>query len=179
MMQFTPNTKMTLTWRRPRMFRREYELLAGEQLVACQRLKGVMSWQGEIFTGGWAGELALRFRRSGVLRPKLYIEALDLRFPGVAKPAPISLRGEVNLVLDNGRSYHFRPANFWHTRWQLNDEQGLECLILQRSKWGFGGEMTILNPNLPQDELLFLIYVAWHITILKMEEQAAAAAAAS
>ncbi len=167
--------KEKLTWRRPRLFRREYELQVKEQLVACLRQTGFFSWQAEIFAGGWSGEPVLRVQRTGAFRQKLHVENLDYRFPQVLKPAPISWRGEVTLVLDNGRSYHFGPTNFWQTHWQLSDELGQECLILQRSKWGFGGEMTVVNPDLPQDELLFLIYVAWYIIILKMEDQAAAA----
>ncbi len=169
--------KEILTWRRPGMFRREYELLVKEQMVACLRHRGFFSWQAEIFEGGWTGTPVLHVQRTGAFRQKLHVTNLDYRFPHVLKPVPISWRGEVTLDLDNGRSYHFGPTNFWHTRWQLSDEVGQACLTMQRSKWGFGGEITIANLNLPQDELLFLLYVAWYMVIMKIEDQAAAAAA--
>ncbi len=174
-----PAVKEKLTWRRPRMFRREYEMMVKEQMVACLRQTGFFSWQAEIFEGGWSTAPVLQVQRTGAFRQKLHVKSLDYRFPHLTKPTPISLRGEVTLELDNGRSYHFGPTNFWQTRWQLKDEVGKEYLDIQRNKWGFGGEITITNSNLPQDELLFLLYVTWYVVILKMEDQAAAAAAAS
>jgi len=174
MMTFDPAVKEVMTWRRSRFFRSEYELQVKQQLVAFFRRTGFFNWQAEIYEGEERNVPVLEYRRSGVFHQKVSVKPLDYRFSQVSKPIPVSLRGELWLELDNGRTYHFRPTNFWQTRWALTDEREQECLTFQRSSWGFGGKITINNAELSQDELLFLIYTTWCIVIMKMEDQAAA-----
>ncbi|MCB8920558.1 MAG: hypothetical protein H6662_03150 [Ardenticatenaceae bacterium] len=179
MTMFDSVVKEVLTWQRPRLFRREYDLRVKEQQVAVLRQTGFFNGRAEIYEGLDGRTPVLELGRSGMFRQKLHVKVLDYRFPHITKPAPLNLRGETWLALENGRNYHFQPTNFWQTRWTLTDDQGQEYLALQRNNWGFGGTITIAESDLSQDELLFLIYVAWYITILKMEDQSAAAAAAS
>jgi hypothetical protein len=166
--------KEKLTWRKSSLLRREYELLAGDQLVAFLRQTGWFPVRAAVFPHPKAIEPLLQVERRGIWRQKLHIKTLDYSLPQMSA-ADLSWRGEVKLVLDNGRSYHLRPANIWHTLWELGDERGNRCLTLQRNGWGFGGEIWTEDVPLPADELRYLIYVAWNVIIMKMDDAAAAA----
>jgi len=167
--------KEKMTWRKPRLLKREYELTLKEQPLAYVRQTGWWPVQAHVFESATATDPVLRVTRSGMWRQKLHVKTLDYRFPQMA-PADLSWRGEVRLELDNGRFYHFHPANFWQTRWELCDALGTPCLTLQRNTWNSGGEITLGDVSLSPDEMQFLIYVAWNILIMKMDDQAAAAA---
>ena len=111
-MTWDQTVKETLTWRRPRFFRSEYELRVKQQLVAFFRRTGFFNWRAEIYEGEERNTPVLEYRRSGVFHQKVTVKSLDYRFPQVSNPIPLSLRGEFWLALDNGRTYHFRPTNF-------------------------------------------------------------------
>lgn len=166
--------KERLFWRKPKMFRREYELLLDGKPLAWLRQRGWFPVQADVFEHPEA-EPVLCVTRRGLWRQTVHVKTLDMRLPH-AYPAALSWRGELTLLLDNGRSYRFRPANFWHTHWELRDETGRLCLTFRRNGWGFGGEVWLEDLSLPPDELRFLIYVAWNVVIMKMDDQAAAAA---
>ncbi len=83
--------------------------------------------QAHVFEQPNQPEPVLQVTRRGVWRQKLLVKTLDNRLPQVT-PTPLSWQGVAKLVLDNGRFYHFRPANFWQTRWELRDESGALCL---------------------------------------------------
>jgi len=175
MMKAATVEKEKMTWRKPRLLGREYELLLKGQPLAYLRQTGWWPVQAHVFEGVGATDPVLRATRSGVWRQKLHVKTLDYRLPQMT-PADLSWRGEVKIELDNGRAYHFHPTNFWQTQWELNDAQGTPCLFVHRNTWGFGGEIVPGDAALLPDEMRFLIYVAWNVIIMKMDDQAAAAA---
>lgn len=171
--------KKELTWRRPRLLRREYELEVAGQVMARMFQVGLLRPQAEIYeTDGPDLMLVLRFERTGFFRQKLHAKAVDLRFPTMS-PAPLSWRGEATLSLDNGRTYTWRPANFWQTQWLLVDEWERQLIHIKRNALGYGGRVSIQENDLERDELLFLLYLGWYLVILKLDDSAAAAAGAS
>lgn len=171
--------KRELTWRRPKLFRREYALEVAEQEVARLVQVGFLRPQAEIYElDGPDWTLVLRFQRIGVFRQKLHAKTVDLRFPTLP-PAALSWKGETTLKLDTGRHYTWRPANFWQTEWELLDEVGQELVRIKRNTWGYGGQISVRENDLEKEELLFLLYLGWYLVILKLDDSTAAAAAAS
>lgn len=166
--------KEALHWRKPALLRREYTLWVGDTALAWLRQEGWFPTRAYIYEQSGESAPLLRVERRGIWRQKLHVKTLDDRFPHAA-PTDLSWRGETWLALDNGRSYHLRPTNFWQTQWELRDEQGNLCFALRRNAWGFGGEILPGPVSLPPDQMRFLLYVAWNVIIMKMDDQAAAA----
>jgi hypothetical protein len=171
--------KQVLTWRRPRLLRREFELeMAGHEIARLVQV-GFLRPQAEIYEiAGSEERLVLTFGRTGIFRQKLHAKTADLRFPTM-KPAALSWRGEAAIQLDNGRRYTWQPANFWQTEWQLTDEVGRELVHIKRNTWGYGGQLSVRENDLDKEELSFLLYLGWYLVILKLDDSAAAAAAAA
>jgi hypothetical protein len=167
--------KETLRWRKPSLLRREYELWIGDTPLAWLRQSGWFPVQAHVFEQPKQADPVLQVARQGVWRQKLLVKTLDLRLPQVA-PAALSWQGEARLALDNGRSYHLRPSNFWQMEWELRDEQGTLCFTLRRDTWGFGGEIRPGPASLSPDEWRLLLYLAWNVVIMKLDDQVVAAA---
>lgn len=106
-----------LAWRRPHASRQEYELRAGDEVVATLR------WQKS------AGSLALAetsdgqwtFKRQGFWHPRITARLQGTEHE-VATFAP-TWSGRGGLSLAGGPSFRWASANFWQSRWEWQDIQ--------------------------------------------------------
>ena len=115
-----------LRWTQPSALRKEYELRAGDELVAVLRFPSSFSSQAkaESAEGCWT------FERVGFWRNKTVIRACGKQIPlAVFKNSRWGSGG--TLELSDGRSY---PAstNFWHTELEIRNEAD-ELLLSLRS----------------------------------------------
>ncbi len=114
-------------WKRPHMWRRQYELRAGGELIARLESRSVLggSMWGETSSGSW------QVRHVGLLRGRSLVTA-----DGAAKPAA-EFRprwfGAGEVVTASGRTYRWHRADFWGQRWELVDSGGLTHLSFARS----------------------------------------------
>jgi hypothetical protein len=163
---------LVLRWVQPSAFKREYELRAGDEVLATLR------WQKTF------GSLALAasadgtwsFKRSGFLNPKVTV-----RVPGseadvaVLKPG---WRGEGTLELSAGRRYPWRNASFWRSEWAFTDEAG-EALVQFKPEFAFfkhAAEVTVDPRAAPLPDLSLLALLGWYLMVLMSEDAAAGAA---
>jgi hypothetical protein len=111
-------TDRPLQWTQPALLKREYELHAGDEVVATLR------WQktfgslalAETAEGAWT------FKRSGFLRPKVTV-----RVPGSESETAVfnpSWGGEGTLRFSDGRCYLWQHASFWRSEWVFANEAG-------------------------------------------------------
>lgn len=164
--------KGILTWRKTSLFGRDYELLAAEQIVARLQRRGFFNVTTQVLE---AGEPVLEIRQRGIFTRSVHVKPFTYRFPTLAD-AETSWKGDTYFMLDDGRRFTLRVENFWQTIWQLYDEDDLPIARINRETWGNGGSITIFDAELKADELNLLLYLCWHIVVMKMEESAAAAA---
>jgi hypothetical protein len=168
-----------MSWLRPRLVKREYELNAAGTTVARLHQTGFLRAQAELLeVDGLETRTVLELSRTGLFRQYLHVKSLDFRLPTMA-PALISWNGRTTLVLDNGLAYTWRPNNLWQTHWVLSDDTGAELIHIKRNPLGYGGNVNIEPNEIDADRLLFMLYVGWYLVILKMDDAAAAAASAS
>lgn len=164
--------KGVLTWHKTSLFGRDYELLAGDQVVARLERRGFFNVTTQILE---AGEPLLEIRQSGIFTRSVHVKLLTYRFPAIVE-AETSWQGHSYFVFDDGRRFTLRVENFWQTVWQLYDEDEQPLVGIKRQTWGTGGTVTVFDSDLETDELNLLLYLCWHVVVMKMEESAAAAA---
>lgn len=168
-----------LSWRRPKLLRREYLLLdASEVVIARLKQIGVLRSKAEIAEKqlrDWVSVLALE--RTGIVRQQIHVKRVDPRFPAVSR-VDLSWKGEAQIELREGRRYVWVPDNFWHTAWTLRDEGGIMVANIKRRTLGYGGSVVVGDNILEPDEMNLLLYLGWYLVIIKMDDAAASAAAA-
>jgi hypothetical protein len=164
----------TLRWTQPRALSREYELRAGDEVLATLR------WQkafgslalAEAADGTWT------FKRSGFLRPKVTV-----RLPGseaevaVFKP---SWGGEGTLRFSEGRPYQWVNTSFWRSEWAFASE-GSEPLIHFKLEFAFfkhAAEVKVEPGAFAVPDLALLTVLGWYLMLLLSEDAAGAAAGA-
>jgi hypothetical protein len=164
----------TLRWTQPSALSREYELHAGDEVLATLR------WQktfcslalAESADGAWT------FKRSGFLSPKVTV-----RVPGsdtevgVLKPG---WRGEGTLRLADGRGYQWVNTSFWRSEWAFANESG-ESLIHFKPEVAFikqAAEVKVEPRAVAVSDLPLLTVLGWYLILLLSEDAAGAAAGA-
>ena len=172
--------KAEMTWRQPSIWRREYELRVKEQTVALLTQRGIVNVETEIHEPDGLGKFqpVLLCRRSGILRQEIHVKLLDPRFPPI-KPASLSLGGAARFVLPDGRAFLFAPENFWQSRWLLQHEEGAILARFTRNTLGRDGDLLLYDHDLEEEIFVFLLYLAWYVLVIKLQDAAAASAAAS
>jgi hypothetical protein len=163
----------TLRWAQPGALSREYELRAGDEVLATLR------WQktfgslalAEAADGTWT------FKRSGFLRPKVTVRA-----PGseaevaVFKP---SWGGEGTLRFSEGRGYQWVNTSFWRSEWAFTNEAG-EPLIHFKPEVAFfkqAAEVKVEPRAVTASDLPLLTVLGWYLMLLLSEDAGAAAGA--
>jgi hypothetical protein len=153
-----------LQWVHPHLRRREFELRAGDEVLARSSFKGAPSSQvrAESATGLWT------FGRTG-LRQAITVLALDAR----TEPATVKrgMNGHATLLIPDGREYRWQCSSFWRDAWTwLNDE----CTPLLHLKSGTHVQLEQAARGLP--ELALLATLAWYLHRQQEEEAASIAA---
>ena len=161
-----------LRWAQPGAFTREYELRAGDEVLATLR------WQKTF------GSLALAaaadgtwtFKRSGFLSPQVTV-----RLPGSEADVAVlrpGWRGEGALELSAGRRYPWRNTSFWRSEWAFADVAG-EPLVQFKPEFAFfkqAAEVTVDPRAAPLPDLSLLTLLGWYLMVLMSEDAAAGAA---
>ena len=153
-----------LRWVHPHLRRREYELRAGDELLARLSSKGAFSSgiRAESAAGLWT------FGRTG-LRQAITILALD----AYTEPATVKrgMNGHATLLFPDGREYRWQCSSFWHDDWIWLDDEGTPLLHLKR---GTHVQFEAAAHDLP--ELALLTTLGWYLRKQQEEEAASVAA---
>ena len=163
-----------LKWVQPHTMKQEYELRAGNDLIAatlCFR-----SAFGSFATAASAdGEWT--FKRVGFSQTKVTIRAAGSE-EDLAVFKNNTWKGGGTLQLPDGRSY---PANtnFWATQYEFKTETG-DSLIRYRKIGGFlhmssAVEIDPLAKNLP--EMPWMVMLGWYLTLMMYADSAVIVAA--
>jgi len=114
-------------WKRPQMWRRQYELRASGELIGRLEARSVLggSMAGETAGGSW------RVRHVGLLRGRSLVTA-----EGATEPAA-EFRprwfGAGDIVTARGNRFRWHRSDFWGLRWAMVDSGGLDRLSFARS----------------------------------------------
>ncbi len=162
-----------LKWVQPHALKMEYELQAGDQVIATLRFRSSFG----SFAAATSADGSWTFKRVGFWQTKVTVRAsggeTDL---AVFKNKTWS--GGGTLELPDGRKY---PANtnFWATQYEFTTEKG-EAIISYRNIGGMlhMSSMAEIHPpakDIPETPWMVLLW--WYLTVMMHMDSAAAAAA--
>jgi hypothetical protein len=151
-----------LQWVHPNLLSSEYELRAGDELLAHLHWKGALTAQvcAETADGGWMIE------RKGI---RQIITVLALDAPTELATIKRGMSGHATLLLADGREYRWQCTSFWRDVWTWVDSEGTPLLHLKR------GTHVHLEPaaqGLP--DLALLTTLGWYLHKQQGEEAAIA-----
>jgi hypothetical protein len=164
-----------LIWIQPRKHKRDFELRAGEEILATLR------WdkQRRQIAAGEAADGRWTFRRPGFLHQ--HVEArlseVDLE---VARFQPL-LRGGGTLEFPDGRRFGLRPTSFWNAEWAWTTATNDILLRVKRTARSTleKGVIELLPGTSGIPELALLILLSWYLIILAADDAATATMSAS
>src|SRR5205823_3726418 len=114
-----------LQWVHPNLLSSEYELRAGDEVLARLHWKGGLTSRvlAETADGSWAIE------RKGI-RQTITVLALD----AYTELATITrgMSGQATLLLADGREYRWQSTSFWRDVWTWVNSEGTPLLHLKR-----------------------------------------------
>ncbi len=163
-----------LKWVQPHAMKREYELRAGEDLIAATlRFRSGFG----SFATATSADGEWTFKRTGFLQTKVTIRAAG-SYNDLAVFKNSTWKGGGTLELPDGRSY---PANtnFWATQYEFKTELG-DSLIRYRKIGGFlhmssAVEIDPMAKSLP--EMPWMVMLGWYLTLMMYSDNAAVVAA--
>jgi hypothetical protein len=160
----------TLSWHQPRAFRGEYELWAGDELLATL-------WSGSSFgaiMGAKTGASEFSIRTEGFFQ-----DLIAVREVGAVGVAAYFRKGsaERQLALSDNRGYGWKMLSFWSRRWAFVDDSDRPLVSFQAWSQSFraGCDVAIDPGALALPELPILVILGWYL--LLRENEAAMAAA--
>jgi hypothetical protein len=162
-----------LSWQQPRAMKAEYELRAGDELLATLSKSGAFGTPMDAEIG------ASRFtlKTEGFLRSRITVREAG----ATGEPAAFGRNGFLGggqLVLPDGRSYRWKRTSFWGGRWAFLDDSD-RSLVSFTSRNRFlraGCDVEIAPGVLARPELPVLVVLGWYL-LLRVQEDSAAAAA--
>ena len=160
----------TLTWAHPHPFQSQYELRAGDDLLATLRWRSAFGSlaDAEAADGHWT------FKRVGFLKP-----SISVRIAGADEDLAafrVHWDGAGELVLGDGRRYEWRPANFWHTQWAWTDAAGAPLLHFRPAHLVRQADVEVSPAALAVPDLSLLSLLGWYLMVLRADEAAASVA---
>ena len=174
MNQISMYTGQTLKWTQPSSFRMEYQLLAGDDLLASLNFRssfGTLA-TGETASGCWT------FKRVGFWQTHLTV-----RDCGVDQDLAVfknnTWSGGGTLEFNDGRSFR-ATTNFWQTRLEFKNEK--DETLLQFHSHGFfhfSAAVDIAPAAAQLPELPLLICLGWYLIVMMQQDSAAGVAAAA
>ena len=154
-----------LLWVHPHLLRSEYELRAGDEVLACISVKRAFGTKISLETadGHWMIERKGLHQMMRVLLPDTGTELAIIKREG---------NDRATFIYPDGREYRWQNSSFWHDDWiWLN----LEETPLIHVKGGVHIQLEPAAQGLP--ELALLITLGWYLH--KQQEQEAATIAAT
>jgi len=153
-----------LRWVHPRVFKREYELYAGDELVATLRWPKAFSSQAvaEAADGRWM------IKREGFFQAKIVVCPADEEMTIATMKR--GMNGKGTLAFANGRGFKWASVSFWRGEWGWFSDEGT---LLLRFKRGKRVEVEPVAFSLLETALLVLL----GFYLVKVAEEEAAAAA--
>lgn len=165
-------TESELEWVQPRALRMEYELRAGEEVVATLRFRSSFGSfaTAESTDGCWT------FKRVGFWQTRATIRPCGSETEVASfRQGTWSSGGTLELL--DGRRYR-ASTNFWQTRFQIESENG-EPLIHYRThgmvRLAAQMEITPLAAELP--EMPWMAMLGWYLAVMMHDDSSAAASA--
>lgn len=162
-----------LKWLQPHTLKQEYELRAGDEVVATLRFKTAFGSlaTAESADGCWT------FKRVGFWHPRVTVRACgDETDIAVFKNRTWNNGG--TLELPDGRRY-LADLNFWATRYEFTTETD-EVLLRYTSIGGFAhfsAKVDVMPDFARLAELPWLVMLGWYLRILISWDSAAAVSA--
>jgi len=173
---------LELFWAQPGAMKRSFILRSGERIFGSLTFRSAFGSLADAISGkdSWT------FKRVGFFSPRVTIRRAGSGID-IAIYQPRWTGTEGSLLLSGGRSYLWRVANFWATRYTFSDSQGNE-LVTYRSgsdeqklsnliKQQAQVEIALQAWQLPEVDLLVIL--GWYLVILQQEDASAVAVTAS
>jgi hypothetical protein len=154
-----------LHWVHPHLLRSEYELRAGDEVLARIYVKGAFGTRVSVETADshWMIDRKGLHQTMRVLFPDTGAELATIRHEG---------SDWATLVFPDGREYRWQRSSFWHDDWTWRNLEGTPLLHVK------GGAHIQLEPAAQGlSELVLLITLGWYLH--KQQEKEAATIAAS
>lgn len=161
-------TSEELRWVRHRRLKLEFELRAGETVVAT------LAWTGRARAlGAWAGG-QYRFSREGWFRPRTLVRGAE----DTGEPvATFAHRGGILTFLD-GRLFRWKKPKRWTNERIWVDASATELIRFRPSAWRSPGSVTIQAEAAHHRELPLLLLLGQFLLVLAAQEAEEASSAA-
>jgi hypothetical protein len=164
-----------LLWVRPKRLRLQFELRAGEDVVAT------LAWtRGSNALGEWAGG-QYHFRRAGWLRPRIVVsDAAGGGQSAAGSPteplATFTYRGGM-LTFPDGRAFTWTKPKRWTTERIWVDGAATVLVHCRPARWRTPGAVTIQPEAAARRELPLLVLLGQYLLVQAAQESAASSAA--
>ena len=159
-----------LVWHQTARLKRNFELRAGDEVVATLRFQRGTLADAEAANVRWT------FKREGFWHRRVMIRLLGSDADSGA--VQLSWRGGGTLALSDGRTIRLAAANVWRSEWIWAENQDAP-LVRFKSRQGFmklEGQVDVLGRGVKPDELALLVILGWYLIVLNAEDSAAASA---
>jgi hypothetical protein len=164
-----------LSWQQPQALRCEYELRAGDELLATLRKTSTFgsAMDAEI------GASRFTFKPEGFFRSRITVQETG----AAGEPAVFQsgFCGGGRLALPDGRSYRWKMTSFWgSSRWAFVDDSDRPLVRFKSRNRLFraGSDVEVGPGALALPELPVLILLGWYLLLRIQQDSAGAAAAA-
>jgi len=161
-----------LFWQQPRVLKAEYELRAGDELLATLSKSGTFSraMDAEI------GETRFTLEPEGFLRSRIMVRQAGAAGDPAVFQAGFLRKGQ--LALPDGPSYRWKTTSFWSGRWAFVDgsDRPLVSFTTRHRFFRTGCDVEIGPAALAMPELPVFVLLGWYL-LLRIQEDSAAGAA--
>jgi hypothetical protein len=161
-----------LVWQQPQALRQEYELRAGDDILATVR------WQKH------AGTLALAatadgrwtFKRQGFWRPRVTARAAGSDVDIATFEA--AWNGGGTLALEDAEYVRWAAGNFWQSQWAWLDADGAPLVSFHNRQHLLksGARVDLAPSAASRPDLPLLVTLGWYLLVLHAQDVAATTA---
>jgi hypothetical protein len=164
-----------LSWQQPQALRCEYELRAGDELLATLRKTSTFgsAMDAEI------GASRFTLKPEGFFRSRITVQEAG----AAGEPAVFQsgFCGGGRLALPDGRGYRWKMTSFWGSRWAFVDDSDRPLVSFKTRNRLFraGSDVEIGPGALARPELPVLVLLGWYLLLRMRQDSAGALAAAA
>jgi hypothetical protein len=171
-MEWEAIVQRTLRWVQPRVFRRAYELLAGEQPVGSLQFEKAFSSLATAKLASWEW----RFEREG-----MWSRRFRVRQPGSKDNVAVfqhDWRGNGVLTLADGGRVAWKRQNFWGTEWAFLTPSE-QAMVSFKNEFGLkmAARVMIRRPYAERPETPLLVALGMYLAVLRRRKRRRHAAA--